>query len=1586
MLTKWRELNKYEDAFHPERTIARVVDIGFIRDRLLKEILSGDYPDETRSVLLYQAGQILEMGEGEGAEALRQYLLALKLDDDLCLPVLAAGSILLGASSTQRLTRLYQVAMERSSGRTAALLALFLAEHIDEAPVEGLERLQLLGEVQKSQPDRVMGLVLEEWERLLGSEREQHLAVLDRWIGASSQPLVGAQLRLELARRRAQDGDAQAAWQLVREVQDAELDFFPRLSESIRLGLSTGDRVQTVRMVLGEALRYAGQDPPAAEAATTPFLLAEPASAAQAAALMTSIGWLLAGGDDAVLGDEVVSQRVHSILGALDGDVVMASGLDAVAVEHLLAGGHTDELDAYLEARGGEGPELDRAWNLWNRARCALAAGRFDDVRGHFAGIRELGFDSRVLDALESLGGGGAAGRQVEEAASADPLGAFMGLEARWMSGEEPEVVARALAGMDDLGSGVADLAYVVARTTGDTFLRKRALEEWIRQGGCRSDAALVDLVRLHGYERPDVGALCEVMGGIGSGSTAAMMHAVLLGVHRLVGEGRGEHVEAGVRALASRFLDVPETDPAVTGYVAFVLGTEAEVTAEPPFAMGPLEVHGLLGAAGRPDTAPAAARLLAAAIEAETPGLDPTIAGAIASTALATGLPAGDAGRLADLVLDPSHGLDAATRLHVALGLGDRARTLGVLEELAEQLEPGVARGALRLTVGMRRLFEDGDADAAIHAVGSAAADDPESREAHFALAFLAPAVDRWQDVAPALDALLGEGSAEEPYAVAMRRVRMLLSLVLERDAEQAAQHAARILQVRGGDPVSLLVQLASSRGAGDLEGYRQALARLALWFGDPRIKGNIAHHGLQLALMDPSPSAGQDLEDRLPPPDPVNLSEFVAAAVQSGPVDLTDAGVGAAMDEARSLTGEPHRARALVELGELAEQAGQARAALAAFIEALDADPMDPAAVEGTMRMAAALEDSTALARGCEARAGFAADRRRRVKLLVKAAELYAQDKATADRAADCYQRAAEVDPSDPRSFTGLVRAMELRGDVQGVIDLLERRVASTSESDEIEVLQLKLADLRRQIKDFDGALLALDDLLIMQPRKVTAWRMKLDLLLQLEKFGEALDAADQLLEYTDDPASRVAVLHKCISVSLARAKDLRRGLGYCLRLISEGEADENLVNKTMRLALRLEAWDEAAALQEELARNAGTPAKRHALLLKKAEIYLRYSKNPVEAAEVYRRILGENPVSWEALMRWNASRGAEGLSRQEVAPYIEQAHGLLEEEPLKKSTLVFLVKAYRLLREATAARYYDGILGLLAPAEGKERPQARTSMAPVVPQIPQGTLEEQERTDLLGAGGPGSFVAEVLGNLCEGGGLDVLQADGVLPEPVESAPMEAQLPLARQVLGWAEAIGARDVVLESSPGIEEGIRLVTGARVVIEAGLAHPVPDAVLYRAGTILGCIALRAPVLAMCTMQRVAEFMKAGLMAAGVEGDLDPGDGTPELAERLRASCTSGCLARLASLAEVAPSSDAAALGEGLAQLGQGLVRAGILVSASVAGMLAVERQMEIAKVGDVREFFEAEAHLREGLRFALSSRFVSLRQRLGLER
>jgi hypothetical protein len=327
---------------------------------------------------------------------------------------------------------------------------------------------------------------------------------------------------------------------------------------------------------------------------------------------------------------------MDGVLEALDGDAMRRAGLDGMLVEHLIAAGRFDELGDHLGDGSGSEAPADRAWILWCRARAALSAGRFEEVRSLFGDLRSLGFDSRVLDALESLGG--ASGAAGEESGAADPFNAIIGLEARWTGGEDLSPIARSLAGWEDMSGGLADLAYAAARMTGDTFLRQKVLDHWLEAGGPRSEIALLDSARLHGFARPAADALAEALKRCGGSMEAPGMCAVLLSLPALSGAGRETAAEQGLRAIAARILGEGPDDPAVDRHVEYVLGGQ-ERTADPPDAYGPLEIHRLLGSEAR-SGASRSLEWLARAVEAKSPGLEPGIAGAVASVLLSESTP----------------------------------------------------------------------------------------------------------------------------------------------------------------------------------------------------------------------------------------------------------------------------------------------------------------------------------------------------------------------------------------------------------------------------------------------------------------------------------------------------------------------------------------------------------------------------------------------------------------------------------------------------------------------------------------------------------------------------------------------------------------------------------------------------------------------------------------------------------------------------------------------------------------------------------------------------------------------------------
>lgn len=1562
-----------------------MADIEFIKDRLVKEILNDSYPDELRSVLLYQAGQIIELTGGDTAEALRQYLLALKLDDPFPLPVLATCSILARARSFERLNKFVAMAEDRTTGRVQGLVRLLLAEHIDAAPVEDRDRHQLLELVAGSEHDRVLALSLLEWEKLCSGDAPGLMETLSQWLDATGDARMACQLRLELARLHLEAEDQEAALSLLGGAIEGNGGVFPVLGEVCRLGLQAGDPAKTVAALLQEAQSLLAEEQTDGDGLGARFVLASPSTPQQACAFLTLMAWQILSRDPDARRSDPLREKFERVLTTLDPEVALGCGLDGIMVDHLLGSGSTEALDAYLQATGEELAGLDAAWSRWNRARCSLARGDLEGVARNLARIRELGLDSTVLDALESLGG---EQRTEEKAVSPDqdPVRAFMDLESSWNDSTDHQALARALAGWEQMDADVADVAYVAARLGGGSFLRTRALQAWSDAGGPLEVLALLEGIRTHGFEHLSEEQLRRTIDAHDATDPAVLTFAQLASTARLGEAHRDGKWQADLAAVAARMLGADTEDPRVQQMVDFVRGEHRAAVREQG-EPGPLFIHSLLKEARAAGADPVLPSWIESSL-GEGHDAPPDLTAVLAHLGLAHGEFGEELISRLAVLLDPDSGLDPGMRLLMALQVGGTQHVVDAMSELVQELEPGPLRASLQLLGGLGRLCQQGDVDGALDGVTAALEDDPSCIEALYAFVFLAPAAGRWEDFSIALDRLVEAGSQDDPHVVAWRRQRMLAALVVDRDLETAQQEAEAVLKARGGDPLALIVRMAAAGAAYDLEAYARELARLSLWFGDPSFKGQLVHHQLQLmSLMTEDSAASRDL----PRPDVVNLSYWVANASLNGPVDLTDSGIDAALAEIRTLRSVPFRATATAQLAELVESAGQPHRALELFSAAFEDDPQDPAVVEGMMRLGKDLDEPTALARGSEARASMTSDKERAVQLLLVAAEAYASREDTTSEAARCFQRAAQIDPSDPRSFGGLVRAMELKGDFEGLIDLLERKVASTMDPAEIESLQLKLADLKRKTKDFEGAILALDDLLLVQPGKVTAWKMKMDLYLQMQDFGQALSTAERLLELTTQKAPRVTVLQKCVSISLTKLKDLDAGLKYCLMLVDEGDAEQDLVNKTMRLALRLEKWDDAAALQQSLAERAQTRAERINMLLKKAEILIRYARDASAAEEVYKAILEEEPVAWDALVRWNASRGTSGMDPEELEPYLDRVKTILDEDPTREDALVFLVKAYRMLRMPAAARHFDAIHKLLAgPDEEGPAAPARPSLTSMLPEIPSGSIDADERDEMLGVHGESSLAVGVLSNLCEGGALELLRDREAIAPLVETQPMESALPVARQLQAWAGSLGVKTLELLAADDLEDGVRLLDGTRLVLDTTVGHTAPQTVQFRMGLALGSMALRVPVATMMQADELVELIKAGLLAADRDpAPLMPGEGTVELADALRSSCTAGCLSRLTSLAEVAPASHGQAIEAGVRTMTSALVRSGLLVSGSFWGLLAFRHPSladeQECEADEVREFLQKDIVLSDGLRFLLSSSYGKIRRDLGLE-
>lgn len=1574
-----------------------------------REILNDEYVPADKAVLFYQLGKLEEIFNKDQAEATRYYLLAYKQDSSFVLPIVSAGSILFSTKSFERLLRLYEVAIDTitDTALKSAIIMFLVDALVGQGKIEGMQDYLLHLESIGRYP--IHALIFKEWFQLQSRGDEEVIGTLEKWKVATEHPLVRAHLCLELARDSENRGNTDLALEILREAAHNGRDFFPTIPELMRMGVRTGNTAWLEEVIIDDISSVSQGGDPASR-----FLLAEPASGEEAAVMLANFLSTFANLKQAPLTDaakETLFDVVHSAV--KDGKFPECLSL---LMDFAQGSKHVDTLSEAIEYYIRQPLEpLDKVWLYWNLVKVNLQGGKTQEAIEIIKEIKKLGYTSRILDSLISLFQLNM-GRQNEMITymeslsgeeSRDVVADAILADLQWSYKNNLGGVVETLRGYESFSYGMEDLAYIAAVLTDNNSLKEKALEEKVSGGESKHLLSCTEQVRFYAFERPNLEKFFTVAEKFAPSSRAFAVWASLLGFLKSF-EGRNDEK----RALFLKNIAVNVSSNAFFPYMfrqwaGKLLGIEIleEEKGEIPgnnVLRAPIGYYTLLTNAATPEDAPAIGRwvvdnlsresegsfsatfLAHAAREVEKVCNDPALCSELNEALISSPVIAENFPDLAMYLVLKEKNLERV------LGTLNEANLLFDIKEYDKDHQI-----PLNIISAFHAMFFEKDFAKAVDSLQKNRFNGKIDNESMFLLMFNLPLCMRWKEW---IDLWANRqpnrsDEIEGKYEIDVGRAAMVARLALSGDLKGAVESADEILGVRKGDPVSLIVKLFEAQKGKARKEFVRTLRHIGIWISDPSLRGKISFHVNNLDAMEGGHAGGED--ETLVVPDIVNMDCDIAAVVEGGLINLTDEVVKSSLAGFRKLSDNTFKIAGLIELGEFLATAARPREALEAYQEALKSNPNEIGAILGIMRNARPLEEYAMLGWAIERYAEMTPDTKRSAARYVEAAEEYKNAERKEENVIRCYNVAFELDPSNDKSFHGLLAAIEHKGDVKTLVTLIERRVGTISEYNELQILLLKLADLKRKVKDMDGALVAVEDLLLITPEdaseKVVALRLKMDILIQMGRSENAFDVGSQIASSAKDKKVRKGIIQKCINLAFQKLNMPEKGLGFCIRLIEEGEADQEFINKTLRIALKLEKWDEAAAIQDRLAASAGTEKERANCLLKKAEIYLRYAKDLPRAEEEYKKILREDTGRWEALTRWQAARGGRYLTQEELSEFIDRAYDALDENPLHTGVINVLIRANRILMNTRTARYYEGIYNVLSVSGAKKIPSPpgiRTSI-PLVGRTPSGFFDPDDLEGLFRPDDKVKILNDVLRALGRKEIIGVLKHEGIIGKAPDVELENPESPVVKYIQSWAGVFGidqlqvfrgtAEDDSLLAHPDIPMGI--VVGSQLIVPL-----VPDA-LFRLGFHLFNVSQGLRL-----MNIIEEKKMLGLVAAAVKlcSDFDMDMEREEIfTDILFVGIDKGVKGSVISVLEKSPSlTRDDVIGWFTAMYG-GALKAGHTVSGKIESLIAFScsgtKSLEDMSREDIEELFKSDARIKEALRFALSRRYEVLRQGVGLE-
>ncbi len=362
------------------------------------------------------------------------------------------------------------------------------------------------------------------------------------------------------------------------------------------------------------------------------------------------------------------------------------------------------------------------------------------------------------------------------------------------------------------------------------------------------------------------------------------------------------------------------------------------------------------------------------------------------------------------------------------------------------------------------------------------------------------------------------------------------------------------------------------------------------------------------------------------------------------------------------------------------LATKLGDPALAVTSYQALLDADPRHRGALEALRGLFAAQSDLE----------GLAGVFRRLVPLQEDAAGVKATRLALADvllragkkgEAAEQGRRALELEPHVEGELARMAGIFEAAGSAQDRVKAIETRaalLASAGRSEEAVEAWIAAADAwERPLGKPDAAAAALEKVLEAVPDRKDAWVRLRELYARAGDWRAWVRVSDLFTTHLVDPAERLTVLKEVGEVHEKRLGQKEMAFITWCRAFSEDSADPTVQAAVQRLAADAQAWDELAAVYEQVSEDARGLAKARLLLeLGRVKDLRLDDADGAEAA--FRRALEVDPASPEALDALTELFTRRGRVRDLVIALeqkLEAAAGLEE----KKATLLEMARIY-------------------------------------------------------------------------------------------------------------------------------------------------------------------------------------------------------------------------------------------------------------------------------------------------------------------
>jgi tetratricopeptide (TPR) repeat protein len=249
----------------------------------------------------------------------------------------------------------------------------------------------------------------------------------------------------------------------------------------------------------------------------------------------------------------------------------------------------------------------------------------------------------------------------------------------------------------------------------------------------------------------------------------------------------------------------------------------------------------------------------------------------------------------------------------------------------------------------------------------------------------------------------------------------------------------------------------------------------------------------------------------------------------------------------------------------------------------------------------------------------------------LYYRVARIAEADLGKPDVAEDAYRKILEIDETEEIARVGIEELKRASGDAEGLVELLLEKAEKEESASERAPILREIAELyEKSLGDDEAAFGTWVHALSEDPRDERAVheieRLAGD---NVERYNEAVHSINEMLEHTEDVATKVAMyvlLGRWYADRLARPDFAVPCFGEALAL---DPANDGALEGTIALYRKAQSWQELVTMLLQRAESSSNPARARDFRAEAAEVVHKKLNDPARAAEVYEKIVEADPA---------------------------------------------------------------------------------------------------------------------------------------------------------------------------------------------------------------------------------------------------------------------------------------------------------------------------------------------------------------------